>query len=162
MPGRLAIVGGDAAGMSAATNALRTDPDHEVVAFERGEYTSYSACGIPYYVGGLVDDLDDLVARSPEEHRRNVHLQLVEEPGSQTLLHDVRSARDGDVFPAGGFPRQVPHAQRLVKPAEPLGLVAPGPDGRVALPDPLDELTRLDHPPAFPPCNRLLLAANGA
>jgi len=68
---RLAIVGGDAAGMSAATNALRTDPDLDVVAFERGAYTSYSACGIPYYVGGLIDDLDALVARSPEQHRRN-------------------------------------------------------------------------------------------
>jgi NADPH-dependent 2,4-dienoyl-CoA reductase/sulfur reductase-like enzyme len=71
VPGRLAIVGGDAAGMSAATNALRTDPDLDVVAFERGAYTSYSACGIPYYVGGLIDDLDALVARSPEQHRRN-------------------------------------------------------------------------------------------
>src|SRR5207244_11068582 len=70
------------------------------------------------------------------------------------------------VRPGLGEPAQLvealPHAQRLVKPAEPLGLVAPGPDGRVALPAPLDELTRPDHPPAFPPCNRLLLAANGA
>ncbi len=41
------------------------------MAFERGRYTSYSACGIPYLVGGLVDDVDRLIARSPEEHRRN-------------------------------------------------------------------------------------------
>jgi NADPH-dependent 2,4-dienoyl-CoA reductase/sulfur reductase-like enzyme len=68
---RLAIVGGDAAGMSAATNAHRRDAGLEVVAFERGEFTSYSACGIPYYVGGLVGDVDDLVARSPERHRAN-------------------------------------------------------------------------------------------
>src|SRR5579862_1647956 len=58
--------------MSAASQARRrvgTD-ELEIIAFERGAYSSYSACGIPYFVGGLVPDLDDLVARSPEEHRR--------------------------------------------------------------------------------------------
>jgi NADPH-dependent 2,4-dienoyl-CoA reductase/sulfur reductase-like enzyme len=64
-------VGGDAAGMSAASTARRRDRDLEVVAFERGPYTSYSACGIPYYVGGLFDDSDRLVSRSPDEHRAN-------------------------------------------------------------------------------------------
>jgi len=67
---RLAIIGGDAAGMSAASAAKRRDPDIDVVAFERGPYTSYSACGIPYFVGGLFDDADRLVSRSPEEHRQ--------------------------------------------------------------------------------------------
>jgi NADPH-dependent 2,4-dienoyl-CoA reductase/sulfur reductase-like enzyme len=66
---RLAIVGGDAAGMSAASTARRRDGEIEIVAFERGPYTSYSACGIPYYVAGLFDDSDRLVSRSPEEHR---------------------------------------------------------------------------------------------
>src|SRR3954471_21463691 len=69
MARRLAIVGGDAAGMSAASAARRRDPDLEVVAFERGPYTSYSACGIPYYLGGLFEDSDRLISRSPEEHR---------------------------------------------------------------------------------------------
>jgi NADPH-dependent 2,4-dienoyl-CoA reductase/sulfur reductase-like enzyme len=71
MARRLAIVGGDAAGMSAASTAKRRDRDLEVVAFERGPYTSYSACGIPYYVAGLFDDSDRLISRSPEEHRAN-------------------------------------------------------------------------------------------
>ena len=71
MASRLAIVGGDAAGMSAASTARRRDPDLEVVAFERGPYTSYSACGIPYYLGGLFDDSDRLISRSPDEHRAN-------------------------------------------------------------------------------------------
>jgi NADPH-dependent 2,4-dienoyl-CoA reductase/sulfur reductase-like enzyme len=71
MARRLAIVGGDAAGMSAASTARRRDADLEVVAFERGPYTSYSACGIPYYLGGLFDDSDRLISRSPDEHRSN-------------------------------------------------------------------------------------------
>ena len=71
MARRLAIIGGDAAGMSAASTARRRDPDLEVVAFERGPYSSYSACGIPYYVGALFDDPDRLISRSPDEHRAN-------------------------------------------------------------------------------------------
>ncbi len=66
---RLAIIGGDAAGMSAASSARRRDEKLEIVAFERGPYTSYSACGIPYYVAGLVEDADRLISRSPQEHR---------------------------------------------------------------------------------------------
>ena len=69
MSERLVIVGGDAAGMSAAAIARRRDPDLDVIAFERGPYTSYSACGIPYYVGALFDDSDRLISRSPEEFR---------------------------------------------------------------------------------------------
>ncbi|UGS34152.1 FAD-dependent oxidoreductase [Capillimicrobium parvum] len=68
---RLAIIGGDAAGMSAAANARRRDPDLGIVAFERSGYTSFSACGIPYHVAGLVDESDDLIARSPDQHRAN-------------------------------------------------------------------------------------------
>jgi NADPH-dependent 2,4-dienoyl-CoA reductase/sulfur reductase-like enzyme len=71
MARRLAVIGGDAAGMSAAAAARRRDRDLEIVAFERGGLTSYSACGIPYYVAGLVDDADDLIARSPAKHRAN-------------------------------------------------------------------------------------------
>ncbi len=68
---RLAIIGGDAAGMSAAATARRRDEDLEIVAFERGPYTSYSACGIPYFVSGLVEQADRLISRSPDEHRAN-------------------------------------------------------------------------------------------
>ncbi len=69
MAERLAIVGGDAAGMSAASAARRREPTLDVVAFERGPYTSFSACGIPFFVGGLFDDSDRLITRSPDEHR---------------------------------------------------------------------------------------------
>jgi NADPH-dependent 2,4-dienoyl-CoA reductase/sulfur reductase-like enzyme len=70
---RLVVIGGDAAGMTAAARARRRrDPvDLEIIAFERGPYTSYSACGIPYFVGDLLSDIDELVARSPDEHRKN-------------------------------------------------------------------------------------------
>ncbi|MCX5136142.1 FAD-dependent oxidoreductase [Streptomyces sp. NBC_00340] len=76
---RLVVIGGDAAGMSAASQArrLRGPDELEIVAFERGNFASYSACGIPYWVGGDVTDRDRLVARTPEEHReRDIDLRM--------------------------------------------------------------------------------------
>jgi NADPH-dependent 2,4-dienoyl-CoA reductase/sulfur reductase-like enzyme len=68
---KLVVVGGDAAGMSAASQARkRLGPDDlEIVAFEKGHFTSYSACGIPYWIGGAVKERDALIARTPEAHR---------------------------------------------------------------------------------------------
>jgi NADPH-dependent 2,4-dienoyl-CoA reductase/sulfur reductase-like enzyme len=66
---RLLVVGGDAAGMSAAVQARRRAPDLEIVAVERTRWTSYSACGIPYLTGGVIRSLDDLVVRRPDEFR---------------------------------------------------------------------------------------------
>src|SRR4051794_19830220 len=57
--------------MSAASQARRRrSPDElEIVAFERGHYTSYSPCGIPYYVGGVFNDFERLIVRDPAEFR---------------------------------------------------------------------------------------------
>jgi NADPH-dependent 2,4-dienoyl-CoA reductase/sulfur reductase-like enzyme len=66
---RMVVVGGDAAGMSAASQARKRRPSREleIVALERGRHTSFSACGLPYYAGDVVKDWRDLVARTPEE-----------------------------------------------------------------------------------------------
>ena len=69
---RVVVVGGDAAGMSAASVAKRRAGDAvDVVVFERGHLTSYAMCGLPYFVAGVVPDADALVARTPEQHRAN-------------------------------------------------------------------------------------------
>jgi NADPH-dependent 2,4-dienoyl-CoA reductase/sulfur reductase-like enzyme len=73
---RVVIIGGDAGGMTAATQARRLDPSLDIVAFERGSWTSYSACGIPYLVAGDVEELDDLVARTPDQHRDQSHIDV--------------------------------------------------------------------------------------
>ncbi|MET8264215.1 FAD-dependent oxidoreductase [Micromonospora arida] len=71
MAQRLIVIGGDAAGMSAASQARRRRDrgDLEIVVFERGNFTSYSACGIPYWISGLVPGPEALIARSPETFR---------------------------------------------------------------------------------------------
>ena len=78
MSERLVVIGADAAGMSAASQARkrRGPEDLEIVAFERGNYTSYSACGIPYFVGNVVEDFDDLVVRGPDEFRERQQIDV--------------------------------------------------------------------------------------
>ncbi|MFF7762519.1 FAD-dependent oxidoreductase [Streptomyces griseorubiginosus] len=96
---RLVVVGGDAAGMSAASQARRMKgPDElEIVAFERGHFTSYSACGIPYWVGGDVEERDQLIARTPQEHRdRGIDLRLRTEVVAIDVDRQRVRARDLD------------------------------------------------------------------
>jgi NADPH-dependent 2,4-dienoyl-CoA reductase/sulfur reductase-like enzyme len=120
---RLVVIGGDAGGMSAASQARRraTADELEIIAFERGDFSSYSACGIPYFVGGLVSDVDDLIARSPEEHRRNgidlrMRTEVVAidvEGGTVTAReidsgHEVTESYDDLVIATGATPIRPP------------------------------------------------------
>ncbi|NIA25359.1 MAG: FAD-dependent oxidoreductase, partial [Gammaproteobacteria bacterium] len=74
---RLIVIGGDAAGMSGASQARRLDPDLDIVVFERTHWMSYAACGIPYYIGGDVQELRQLQARTPEQFARmNIDVRL--------------------------------------------------------------------------------------
>ncbi len=94
---RLIVIGGDAAGMSAASQARRRlGPDKlEILAFERGDFTSYSACGIPYWVGGLVDGPDALIARDPAAfHRDDIQVRLRHEVTDIDLDAGTITARD--------------------------------------------------------------------
>jgi len=61
------VVGGDAAGLSAASKYTRANPDGDVVVFEKGRWISYAHCGTPYYVKGSVDHLTDLLSLSPKQ-----------------------------------------------------------------------------------------------
>ncbi|MEU7064414.1 FAD-dependent oxidoreductase [Streptomyces sp. NPDC051578] len=94
---RLVVVGGDAAGMAAASQARRLKGPAElaITAFERGHFTSYSACGIPYWVGGRVGERDELIARTPEEHRaRDIDLRMRTEVVELDLAGRRVRARD--------------------------------------------------------------------
>lgn len=66
-PLRFIIIGADAAGMSAASEARRQNPELEITAFDKGSFASYSQCGLPYFIGELVRDRQRLVARTVEE-----------------------------------------------------------------------------------------------
>ncbi|MCO5308272.1 MAG: FAD-dependent oxidoreductase [Austwickia sp.] len=62
---KVVIVGGVAAGMSAATRLRRRDEDAHIVVFERGEHVSFANCGLPYYVGGVITERDALLLQTP-------------------------------------------------------------------------------------------------
>ena len=70
------VIGGDAAGMSAASKAKREAPDRAVVVLERSEWVSYGACGLPYYVKGEIDSLEDLVAIPADRFREERNIDL--------------------------------------------------------------------------------------
>jgi NADPH-dependent 2,4-dienoyl-CoA reductase/sulfur reductase-like enzyme len=70
MKQRLVVVGAVAAGTSAAAKAKRTNPDLEVILLERGADISYGACGLPYFISGVVPSAEALIARTPEEFRQ--------------------------------------------------------------------------------------------
>jgi len=61
------VVGGDAAGLSAASKLRREDPSRDVVVFEKGQWVSYAHCGMPYYVKGDVEALTDLLSLTPAD-----------------------------------------------------------------------------------------------
>ena len=63
------VVGGDAAGLSAASKCKREAPDRDVIVYEKGDWISYAHCGMPYYVKGEVDSIGDLLSLSPAEVR---------------------------------------------------------------------------------------------
>ena len=102
MSKRLVVVGGVAAGMSAASKARRLDPDMEIVVYEKGAYVSYGACGLPYYVQGIISDHNQLIARTPEQFaKRNIQVFMHHEVTGidpQGRRVQVRNLQSDDVF----------------------------------------------------------------
>ncbi len=73
---RLVVIGGVAAGLSAATRARRIDPRLEIVVLEKGETVSYAACGLPYFLEGRVRSLDELIVYPAEYFRRHRNINV--------------------------------------------------------------------------------------
>ncbi len=63
---QVVIIGGVAGGMSAATRLRRLDPDASIIVLEKSSYVSYANCGLPYYVGGVISNQEDLLLQTPE------------------------------------------------------------------------------------------------
>ena len=64
---RVVIVGGVAGGMSTATRLRRLDADAHITVLERSGHVSFANCGLPYFVGGLIEEEDDLTLQTPEQ-----------------------------------------------------------------------------------------------
>ena len=89
---RIVVVGGVAGGMSCAARARRLDEDAQIVVLEAGEHVSFANCGLPYYVGGEIDDEQRLLVQTPASLRASLNLDVrtrSEVIGLDTARHSV-------------------------------------------------------------------------
>ncbi|NLP30008.1 MAG: CoA-disulfide reductase [Clostridiales bacterium] len=102
MSKKLIVIGGVAAGMSAASKARRTDPNLEVTVYTDGEYISYAGCGLPYFIGGRIASKEDLIARSITDFKKqniDVHtLSKVESIDPQNKKVFIRDLKENKLF----------------------------------------------------------------
>ena len=73
---KVLIVGGVAGGATAAARIRRLDEQAEIVVFERSGYISYANCGLPYYVGDIITDPDELTLQTPESFFRRFRVDM--------------------------------------------------------------------------------------
>jgi NADPH-dependent 2,4-dienoyl-CoA reductase/sulfur reductase-like enzyme len=73
---KIVIIGGVAGGMSAATRARRLDASAEIIVLEKSGHVSYANCGLPYYVGGVIEEEKDLLLQTPESLHARFRLDV--------------------------------------------------------------------------------------
>lgn len=73
---RVVVVGGVAGGMSAAARLRRRDEGAEIIVLERGSYVSFANCGLPYYVGGEIEDSAKLLLHTPQSLKAALNLDV--------------------------------------------------------------------------------------
>ena len=90
---RFIVIGGDAAGMSAASRAKRNQPNLEVTILEQTDDVSYSACGMPYNIAEPDRDIEDLVVRRAEVFRQKQGLDLRTGHRAESLSPEEKTLR---------------------------------------------------------------------
>jgi len=100
---KVVIVGGVAGGATAAARLRRLDEQAEIVVFERSGFVSYANCGLPYYIGGVIEDPEDLTLQTPESFyaRFRIHMKVHHEvtaihPDKKTV--SVKNLKTGEEF----------------------------------------------------------------
>ena len=100
---KVVIIGGVAGGATAAARIRRLDEQAEIVVFERSGFISYANCGLPYYIGGTIEDENDLTLQTPESFwerfrvKMNVHHEVTSiQPDIKTIT--VKNLENGKVF----------------------------------------------------------------
>lgn len=133
------MIGGDAAGMSAASKIKRENPNAETIVFERGDYISYSACGMPYWIAGVVESDRKLIILTPERARerrgidvRTSHEVTAIDPAAKTVT--VTRLATGESFVQSYEKLLIGTGASAVKPPIP-GLDLPGVFTLRAIPD---------------------------
>lgn len=103
---RLVVVGGNAAGLSAASQARRRDPDLSILVLEQSSFISFSACGFPCFLSGDVPSLKSLFIHPPDffRRRRNIevltrHRAVAVDPSAHLVkVHDLEKGEEADFY----------------------------------------------------------------
>ncbi|NLW50908.1 MAG: FAD-dependent oxidoreductase [Candidatus Brocadiaceae bacterium] len=98
---KVVIVGGLAGGMSAATRTRRLDESAEIIVFEKGAHVSFANCGMPYFIGGIIPERDDLIIVSPERLRLRFRIDVrtrsevtaIDRRARQVTVRDLETGR---------------------------------------------------------------------
>ena len=100
---KVLIVGGVAGGATAAARLRRLNEFCEIILFERGEHISYANCGLPYHIGGVIEDSGQLILQTPESFkaRFNIDVRVKSEvvsinPASKTV--EVKKVDTGETY----------------------------------------------------------------
>src|SRR5580700_1874678 len=109
---RLVIIGGVAAGLSAASQARHLNRWMEIRVYEKGPDISYSACGLPYYVEGLVRDADSLRVHPPDFFRTERGIEVL--TNHEVVEISPSSRRIGVLAPGAGGPQDEPYDHLVV------------------------------------------------
>ncbi len=99
---RILIVGGVAGGASAATRARRLSEEAKIVVFERGEHISFANCGMPYHIGGVIADRDELLVATPERlwNRYRIRVRLrtevegIDRDAQELVVRDLQTGEE--------------------------------------------------------------------
>jgi NADPH-dependent 2,4-dienoyl-CoA reductase/sulfur reductase-like enzyme len=101
MAERLLVIGGVAAGMSAASKARRMRKDFEITVYEKSGFVSYGSCGFPYFIKGEIPRIEDIVVRTPAQFaKQNIdvhvgHEVLAIDPANRTVqVRDLATGRE--------------------------------------------------------------------
>ncbi len=100
---KVVIIGGVAGGATAAARIRRLDEKAEIIVFEKSGYISYANCGLPYYIGGDIEDKEDLTLQTPQSfyNRFRVDMRVHHEVlsiGAEQKTVTVKNLETGDVF----------------------------------------------------------------
>ncbi|HML34928.1 FAD-dependent oxidoreductase [Sporomusa sphaeroides] len=115
---KIVVIGGVAAGLKAAAKARRCDPEAGITVLERGEIISYGACGMPYYVGGDVQDIEDLmktpvgIVRSPGYFKNVKDIAVLTQTEAAAIDRQAKTVRVKKL--ATGETDSIPYDQLVI------------------------------------------------
>ncbi len=133
-PRSYVIIGGVAGGMSAATRLRRLDESARITVVERGEHVSFANCGLPYHVGGVIDDRDALILQTPESLAARFALDVRVRTEALSVDRDARTVAVRDL--RTGEETSLPYDALILSPgASPVRIPIPGVERGLVLRD---------------------------